>query len=594
MQNALQQLSLGEVDSLNQTQRQNLAQAIQGLSRQQLNWASGYLAGLSQAQIPQVAPQPKQPITILYASQTGNARSVANQLADEYKARGIDIKLISSADYRARDLGKEKYLLLVISTQGEGEAPESAFELQQYLFADSAPELKHLNYAVFGLGDSSYPDFCQAGRDFDQRLHELGAQRLIDRVDADVDFEDTATAWKQTVLKQSQEWLSLAGDNVVSLNLNSQATRYDRSNPLQATLLENRRITTEDAIADIHHLVIQIDSANLQYQPGDALGVWSRNDPALVNQILHILQLDGATQVQLKDQPISLQQALAEKFEITQLHPSLLKAWAEISRDAELTALISNNETLRQYSASHQFIDLIQQYPTTIDAAGLVTTLLPLQPRLYSISSSQLAYQDEVHLTVSTLQYPAASGELRYGSASHYLNQRSRANDVLRVYVAQNSSFRLPKNPDTPIIMIGAGTGIAPYRAFLQQREAEGARGDNWLFFGNRNFQRDFLYQVEWQKYRQSGLLKRVSLAFSRDQNARVYIQDRLFEEAEELYRWIQQGAHLYVCGSTELDLAVHQALLDIVQQLGSLNDEQAQQYLTNLRAEGRYLRDVY
>jgi sulfite reductase (NADPH) flavoprotein alpha-component len=594
MNNALKQIDPPQGDSLDQAQRQNLAQAIQGLNRQQLNWASGYLAGLSQAQIPEQASQELEQITILYASQTGNAQSIARQLETEYQASGINTRLISSADYRGRDLAKEKYLLLVISTQGEGETPESAFELQQFLFGPKAPQLKQLNYAVFGLGDSSYPDFCQAGKDFDQRLEDLGAQRLLDRVDADVDFDESASEWRATVIQQSHDWLSVSTDNVVNLNAASQSIRYDRNNPYLATVLDSKRITTQDAIAEIHHIELQIDATSLQYQPGDSIGLWSRNNPALVQQILQQLQLDADTLIEYKKQQLTLQQSLEEQLEITHLHPSVIKTWATITDNDELKQLMEDKDQLRSFATSYQLIDLVLQYPATVDAQTLVQTLLPLQPRLYSIASSQQAFDDEIHLTVSTLRYETQSGDTRYGSASQFLNQHIQSGDSLRIYVAENNQFRLPENNQTPIIMIGAGTGIAPFRAFLQQRKAENASGENWLIFGNRNFHCDFLYQLEWQKYRAEGLLNRISLAFSRDYQSKVYVQDRLFEEAEELYRWIDKGAQLYVCGSTNLDTAVHQALVNIVQQHDQLDTQQAEQFVNNLRAEGRYLRDVY
>jgi sulfite reductase (NADPH) flavoprotein alpha-component len=594
MNNALKQIDLPQGDSLDQTQRHNLAQAIQGLTRQQLNWASGYLAGLSQAHSPEQAPQELEQITILYASQTGNAQSIARQLESEYQASGFNTRLISTADYRGRDLAKEKYLLLVISTQGEGEAPESAFELQQFLFGSKAPQLKQLNYAVFGLGDSSYPDFCQAGKDFDQRLEQLGAQRLLNRVDADVDFDESASEWRASVIRQSHDWLSVSSSNVVSLNTAHHSSRYDRNNPYLATVLDSKRITTDDAVAEIHHIELQIDASSLQYKPGDSIGLWSRNNPALVGQILQNLQLDAETIVEYKKQQMTLQQVLAEQLEITQLHPSVVKSWAAITQSDALKQISENNDQLRSFAAGHQFIDLVIKYPATVDAQSLVQTLLPLQPRLYSIASSQQAFDDEIHLTVSTLQYQSNDGDARYGSASQYLNQHIQSGDTLRIYVAENEQFRLPENRQTPIIMIAAGTGIAPFRAFLQQRKADNASGENWLIFGNRHFHRDFIYQLEWQKYRAAGLLNRISLAFSRDHQDKVYVQDRLFEEAEELYRWIDKGAQIYVCGSSELDSAVHQALIDIVQQQNQWDAQQAEQFVNNLRAEGRYLRDVY
>ena len=598
MQNALQQIDLPHGDSLDSNQRQKLAQAIQGLTRQQLNWASGYLAGLSQVQpVSQSVPE-RERITILYASQTGNAESVARQLETDYQNTGFNTRLVSSAEYKSRDLAKEKYLLLVISTQGEGEAPESAFELQKFLFSEKAPQLSQLQYAVFGLGDSSYPDFCQAGKDFDQRLQALGAQRLLDRVDADIDFSASAAAWRENVIQQSSEWIQLATDNVINLNTAQGTVRYDRNNPYLAKVLDSRRITSEDAIAEIHHIELQIDTHSLHYQPGDSIGLWSRNHPQLVQQLIKALALDAEISVEYQDKQTTLTQAFTEQLEITQLHPSVIKSWANISDNPQLEQLIENQQQLREYAANHQLIDLVQQYPSQIagqiEAQVLVQALLPLQPRLYSIASSQLVNEDEIHLTVSTLQYQSEQDDTRFGSASRYLNQQIQTGEELRIYLAENTQFRLPQDGTVPIIMIGAGTGIAPFRAFIQQRQAQSASGENWLIFGNRHFHRDFLYQLEWQKYRESGVLNRISLAFSRDQHDRVYVQDRLLEEAEELSRWIERGAQIYVCGSSALDTAVQQALIDILQQQQQLSSDQAEQYFNELRADGRYLRDVY
>lgn len=594
MQNTIQQIPASSADNLDHDQRQKLTLAVQGLSRQQLNWASGYLAGLSQNHQPVAAAPVSKPLTIIYSSQTGNAQAVAQSLSSAYQQKGIASKLVSAGDYKPRDLAKESIVLLVISTQGDGEAPESAYELQQYLFGKKAPDLKSLKFSVFGLGDSSYPDFCQAGKDFDAQLEALGAERLLDRVDADLDFESFADDWQEVVLAKASEWVDTPSAEIIDLNTSNAPVLYNRNNPYTATVLENRRITTPDALSDTHHIEIEIDANHLSYQPGDSLGVWVRNNSDLVANLISTLSLDADTQVQYKKESISLQSALETKLEITQLHPSVISKWAAIAANDELNALAGDKDAAQDFSANNQFIDLAIKFPQSVDAQAVVDLLLPLQPRLYSISSSQLASEDEVHLTITSLAYQSSNNETRLGSASQYLNSTLNSDDVIDVYVVENTQFRLPSDASKPIIMIGAGTGIAPFRSFLQQREELEASGENWLVFGNRNFNSDFLYQTDWQKWRKDGLLNRVSLAFSRDSAEKVYVQDRLLEEAETLYQWLQDGAYLYVCGSIQLEQEIHTALTHIVQQHAELNKDEAETYVNNLRSEGRYLRDVY
>ncbi|MBK1720415.1 diflavin oxidoreductase [Thiocystis violacea] len=360
-----------------------------------------------------------------------------------------------------------------------------------------------------------------------------------------------------------------------------------------ATLLENRRITTPDAIADVRHLALSIDPKVLSYRPGDALGVWFHNDPALVEALLAELSLDGAAPVSLGDGELSLRQALSERLELTQLHPTGVRAWADLARADDLSELAADAARLRAYAGERQFIDLVAAHPARIDAGTLVGLLRPLQPRLYSIASSQAEFEDEVHLTVSVVSYQA-HGRDHLGGASGFLGARVGDRDPVRVYVAENEGFRLPEDGATPVILIGAGTGVAPYRAFLQARAANGDAGRHWLVFGNRHFHRDFLYQLDWQAQRKAGRLHRVSLAFSRDDAEKRYVQHRLREEGRELLRWLEDGAHLYVCGATAMGQAVHRALLEILAGEAGLDPDAAEDYLDNLRRAARYHRDLY
>lgn len=580
--------------ALSELHLQRLTQAIQGLTREQVNWASGYLAGLSQAQpLPNQQASTAPRVTVLYATHTGNGRAIAEKLADDASAGGLNARVLSVADFKPRDLGKEQILLLVISTHGEGEVPESALEFERYLFGKRAPKLDQLSFSVFALGDSSYEYFCEAGKQFDARFESLGAQRLLDRVDADVSFDKAAQQWSSDIIAKTREVLPAPSSNVVNLSGATAQAGINRSNPYPATLLDNRRITTDDAIANIHHIALEIDPQAISYQPGDALGVWSRNDLSLVSEIIQSAGLDAETGITLDGQTFTLVQALSEKLELTLLHPTVVANWAQLSGSEALLSLADDARKLREYAQDRQLIDLISEYPSQTDAQSLVDALQPLQPRLYSIASSQRVAEDEVHLTVSALNYEA-HGRSHRGTASNYLVHRLQADDVLAVYVAENTHFRLPANPETPVIMIGAGTGIAPYRAFLQQRQHEQAGGKNWLVFGNRHFSRDFLYQQDWVNFRKAGFLHKVSLAFSRDTTTRAYIQDRLREEGQALYQWLQQGAHIYVCGGLDMEKGVRESLAEIVNTYSGESEQDTDQIIDNLRSQGRYLRDVY
>lgn len=594
MQNAIQQIPPDSGISLNESQQLSLQQAIQGLSREQISWASGYLAGLGQAQVFESTPAIQPPLTILYASQTGNAESIANQLADRYQQEGFQIKLVSTADYRGRDLSRENFLLLIISTQGEGEVPESAYDLQQYLFSDRATRLENLQYAVFALGDSSYSEFCEAGKAFDERLHSLGAERLLDLVKADVDFSTTAQQWQQMVLEQSRQWLPQATPIIDTKHPTVIPTRYDRFNPLTVKVVDNRKITTHDAVSDVHHIELQLGDESFQYQPGDSLGVMSYNDADLVDEVLATLSIVANEEVLYDKKSIAIETLLIEKLELTQLHPQVLDQWFQLSADTRLGTIIEDQVQRQQFINGNQFLDLIQQFPAQLDAQTLVNTLLPIQPRLYSISSSQQRFDDEVHLTVTGLSYQNTKGQPRHGCASFFLNQQLEVNNEIQVYLAENKQFRLPTDNNVPVIMISAGSGIAPFRAFMQQREAESANGENWLVFGNRHFQRDFLYQLEWQKLQRQGLLNRITLAFSRDPHSRTYVQDRLLEESEAVFQWLQKGAWVYVCGSQDLERSVQQTLTEIIQHQSHVSPANAERQFDQLRSEGRYHRDIY
>ncbi|WP_373506695.1 assimilatory sulfite reductase (NADPH) flavoprotein subunit [Thiocapsa sp.] len=580
--------------------------ALQDMSPTQIAWVSGYLAGLGGKTVPvPVEPRAAETITILYGSQTGNAKSVAEQLGERALAQGVQARVLSMGDFSPRKLSKERWVLLVVSTHGEGEPPESAYALHAFVQDKNAPRLEHLRYAVLGLGDTSYEHFCRTAVDFDRRLAELGAQRILPLQCCDLDYRPDTERWSTDALNRLNALAPRKTGNVVAMpglrvsqepghqDGHHKARAYDKENPYPASLLENRRITTRDAVADVRHLALAIDPDALRYRPGDALGVCVKNDPTLVDAILNRAGLDGETPVRLGDEALDLRHALIERLELTQLHPTTVRAWSELTDAPALKALATDAAGLRAYAGERQLIDLVSDHPAPIDASALVALLRPLQPRLYSIASSQAEVEDEIHLTVSVVRYEA-HGRDHLGAASGFLGERLGREEPVRVYLAENDAFRLPDDGNTPVIMIGAGTGVAPYRAFLQQRAANGDRGRNWLIFGNRHFHRDFLYQLDWQAHRKAGRLDRVGLAFSRDGAQKLYVQQRLREEGKEILRWLDEGAHLYVCGATAMGQAVDRALADIFTAEAGLDRDAAQASIDTLRREARYHRDLY
>ncbi|PKB89947.1 sulfite reductase [NADPH] flavoprotein, alpha-component, partial [Ewingella americana] len=454
-------------------------------------------------------------------------------------------------------------------------------------------------FAVFALGDTSYEFFCQAGKDFDTRLGELGAERLLDRVDADVEYKEAAESWRKRivdVLKQrvpadtgAQAAPTLAG----SVN-QVDSSPYSKEAPLTATLSVNQKITGRDSDKDVRHLEIELGDSGLRYQPGDALGIWFENDPQLVQEIVELLWLKGDEIVEVNDKKLSLSEALQHHIELTQNTTPIIEKYAALCRDEHLTGLLADKPALQQYAQTVPFADMVRRAPTELDAQQLVDLLRPLTPRLYSIASSQAETETEVHITVGVVRYDI-DGRPRSGGASGFLADRLEEDGEVKVFIEHNDNFRLPASPETPVIMIGPGTGIAPFRAFIQQRDNDGATGKNWLFFGNPHFTDDFLYQVEWQRYVKDGLLTNISLAWSRDQAEKVYVQDKLREQGAEVWQWLQEGAHVYVCGdANRMAKDVEQALLEIIAKYGVMDLETADEYLSELRLDRRYQRDVY
>lgn len=587
---------------LNPEQLARLQAATTDFTPTQLAWVSGYFWGVLNQQSGAAVAVPAQAaevpsITLISASQTGNARRVAEALRDDLLAAKLNVKLVNAGDYKFKQIAAEKLLVVVTSTQGEGEPPEEAVALHKFLFSKKAPKLDGTAFAVFGLGDTSYEFFCQSGKDFDSKLAELGAERLLDRVDADVEYQTAAAEWRARVVEVLKARAPVAAPAQLATSgaVNDIHTSpYTKEAPLSATLSVNQKITGRDSEKDVRHIEIDLGDSGLRYQPGDALGVWYQNDPQLVKELVALLWLKGDEPVTVDGKTLPLAEALEWHFELTVNTATIVENYATLTRSESLLPLVGDKAQLQQYAAATPIVDMVRFSPAQLDAEALIGLLRPLTPRLYSIASSQAEVESEVHVTVGVVRYEI-EGRARAGGASSFLADRVEEDGEVRVFIEHNDNFRLPANPETPVIMIGPGTGIAPFRAFMQQRAADGAQGKNWLFFGNPHFTEDFLYQVEWQSYVKEGLLTRIDLAWSRDQQQKIYVQDKLREQGAELWRWINDGAHIYVCGdANRMAKDVEHTLLEVIAEYGAMDAEAADEFLSELRVERRYQRDVY
>jgi sulfite reductase (NADPH) flavoprotein alpha-component len=583
-----------------------------GLSPQQLVWLSGYLYGQATSAGGVVAAAPAavaapvataapavEKLTILYGSHTGNAKKIAQQAADAAAAKGLKAEVKDMNDYATRQLAQEQNLLVIVSTHGEGEPPMSAEELHTFINGPRAPKLPKLRYAVFALGDKSYLQYCQTGKDFDQKLAELGGTRLLDRVDADVAYKAPAAKWVEDVLNaltgagtatESSETSTGSADVVTEV-----VTEYTAENPWPAKVLESIQLNGRGSDKETYHIELDLAGSGLHYAPGDALAVVPANHLPLVQEVLLAARLSDTTAVQVEGESLPLAAALATHRELTVLTRDVLERYATLAPHAGLQELLADSNRLQPYLYGRDVADLLTEFPSEqLTAQGLADVLRPLPSRAYSIASSLLAHPEEVHLTVGAVRYEAF-GRQKHGVCSSFLADRIALGDTARVYVQQNEYFRLPQNGETDIIMIGAGTGIAPFRAFVEERVELGATGRNWLLFGNPHFTTDFLYQAEWLQHLKKGTLSRLDVAFSRDQAEKVYVQDRLLEASHDVFGWLENGAQLYVCGDkNRLGGAVQTALTQVVQKEAGLSADDAAAYVKNLRKQRRYLEDVY
>lgn len=585
----------------------------QNLSADRALWVSGYFAGIADLKrsgagqagrasgvpdmlsgSPDNAPATTK-IKILYGSETGNAAALARDLLERFTGHGVTVEAMDLAAYKVRDLKKEERLLFIVSTHGEGDPAEPALPFFEFLAGPRAPSLEGLSYAVLALGDSTYEFFCEAGKRLDQRLAELGATRMRERCDCDVDYEADSLAWSDKLLDDLGSSASAPAIAMPGAAAPLSGAKHDKRNPFTASILENVCITGRGSSKKIQHIELDIEGSGLTYQPGDALGVLACNEPRLVEEVLTCLNWTGKEAV--VEEGVDTRTFLSRRAEITALTPKFLSMWATLTGRDDLQVLLDKQDRkeLARYMGSRHVIDvLLEGGADSVAPEEFTAGLRRLQPRLYSIASSCVLNPDEVHLCVSPVSYDM-NGRRRLGVASTDLAVRRGVGENCEVYIQENTHFRLPEDPEAPIIMIGAGTGIAPYRAFMQEREALGLRGKAWLFFGERQFRTDFLYQTEWQAWLKDGTLSQIDLAFSRDQARKIYVQHRIKEKAAEIHRWIEDGAHIYVCGdATHMAEDVNDALLHVLSTEGRVSDEDARKRLTDLQVSGRYQRDVY
>ncbi len=567
---------------------------------------------------PSAPDQPGSCAVVLFGSETGNSESVARRLGERAEAVGLRAFVAPMDAFDAEQLREERWLLVVTSTYGDGEMPSNAARFWQALRSPSMGRLPRLEFAVLGLGDTNYEQFCAAGKALDARLEELGARRMLPRVDCDTDYEAGAARWIEEVVSRlaggrtvseakPEPKPDLSGGSLEVVGAVANSARqdkpavggeaYSKSNPYPAVMVENRRLTANDFGKEVRHYQIDLNGSGVAYRTGDALGVYPSNCQSLVELTLAAAGFHGEEGVRLRGgRETSLRQALTHHLDITKPGRSFLEAVAARSKDARLSELLAagNEGAVRDYLAGREVVDVLREWRPTFAAQDFADALKPLAPRLYSIASSAVARPRLVDLTVATVRYEA-HGLPRRGVCSTFLAERVRGVSPMPVFVQGAGHFRLPQDGSRPVIMVGPGTGIAPFRAFLEERENTGAPGHNWLFFGCQNSQADFLYREELEGYHHRGVLNRLHTAFSREGAEKVYVQHRMLEHGRELWAWLQDGAYFYVCGdASRMARDVHAALQQIAMSHGGLTEQAAEDFLSQLKSEKRYLRDVY
>ncbi|MBF7020107.1 assimilatory sulfite reductase (NADPH) flavoprotein subunit [Staphylococcus sp. 18_1_E_LY] len=598
----------------NEEQAAQLNQLVQSLTPEQRLWLSGYLAANQQAsttsdntqqvqQVPEATPTTEavkpRDITVLYGSETGNAQSLAELLDERLTENGYTVTLSSMDAFKTKDLKKVEDLFIVSATHGEGDPPDNAITFHEFLHSRKAPKLEGLRYSVLALGDESYEFFCQTGKDFDARLAELGGERLTDRVDCDLDFDEPAENWMQNVL----EALSGPNDNRAAVAETTETVqsakekKYSKSNPYEAEVLENINLTGRGSNKEVRHVELLLDNYGEGFEPGDCLAIIPENDPVIVTQLISLLGWDPELTVEIdnKGNTATLTEAFTEHFEITKLTIPLVKKLAELVDDDSLNDKLAEDGWVQTYVEGRDLIDFFKAYnASNVQPSDLLEALRKLPAREYSIASSYKANPDEVHITVGAVRYNAHDRD-REGVCSIQLAERVQPGDTVKMYLKKNPNFKFPFEEDKKVIMIGPGTGVAPFRSYLEEREELDLKGNTWLFFGEQHFTTDFLYQTDWQTWLNDGILSKLDVAFSRDTDEKVYVQHRIEENSELFFQWLEEGAAIYVCGDEKyMAKDVNEAILRVIAKEGNMSEADAEAYLNQMKTEKRYQRDIY
>lgn len=594
-------------NQLNEKQLIALNELVNGITKEQIIWLNGYfegrLAGLNGSvpvngtaspfaeQVVESVQEPTMNLTILYGSETGRSQSLADKLAEKAAFRNISANVFSMYDYNYKKLQEEDNLAIIVSTHGEGEPPDMAEDFYKFITGKRAPKLNKLNFSVLALGDKTYKHFCKTGEDIYSACRNLGAYSVTSLVKCDVDYEVDADRWMNNFLAN----LTPVATSEAAQSTPEAAVKveYSKKNPFMATILEKVEITGRDSDKEVYHLELALDESGLTYEPGDSVGIFTVNPETLVDQILEHTGFNPDHLVDLEIGEVPIKTALTHHLEITVLSVDMIQKYFERTQNKEVEKLLKDDEALDNYLYGHDLLDLLEDFPHEWHPNKLIQILRPLPPRLYSISSSMDKVGEEVHITVSVVRYENKDRK-RVGACSSNLADMLDMDDAIPIYIDKNPSFKMPLN-GSKMIMVGAGTGIAPYRAFLQQREMNDLKGGSWLFFGDRRFSSDFLYQVEWQKLLESKYLERMDVAFSRDQEEKVYVQHKLLENKEEVFKWLEEGAYFYLCGDMKhMAKDVNKTLLQIIKEQGGISEAKAVEYVKKLKREKRFQTDVY
>ena len=584
---------------LKDNQRVAFNELIKNLTREQAIWLHGFFEGrlteslsenISEVVWQEKHSEPIANLTILFGSETGNSQELAEKLAGKAANKNIAATVINMYDYDVSKIKDEENLAIIVSTHGEGDPPDMAEDFYKYIKGKKAPKLNHLSYSVLALGDKSYKNFCKTGEDIDEAIKDLGGFRVTPMAKCDVDYELSAEIWMNNLLLNLASSVSgIIEENVPEEN----NEEYSKKNPFMATVLKKVKITGQESDKEVYHVELSLEGSGLTYEAGDAVGIYAVNPESLVEQIIENTGFDPEYHILLNDEEYSFHEALMHHLEITVLTYDTVKKYYEKTKLPELEKLLNDQKLLDDYLYGHDLLDILEDFPYDWDPENLTGLLRKLPPRLYSISSSQDNVGEEVHATISVVRYERKN-RLRHGACSSHVAENIKTGDKIPVFIDKNPSFKLPQN-DSKIIMVGAGTGVAPYRSFLQQLEVNGKKGGTWLFFGDRSIQSDFLYQMEWQNWLKSNHLEKMDVAFSRDQKEKVYVQHKLLEKQKEVFQWLEEGAHFYLCGDMKsMAKDVNKSLLEIIKTQGGISQKRAEEYIKKLKRDKRFQQDIY